>query len=183
MLLRGQTSLEWKKEMSRLHKILCVGQLSSNFPVSSEYSECMGGSVQMEYVSIHWNLSRRAHLMIICKKVALMQQSSFFMNSSSPFPFISWHTPFPTVVQRATESGFDLKKAAIGAIPAAIATPAFAMDSIVSSLPTETLSLEVQFGAYLAVLLGTLLPVLFLVNLYTQSEARAAGKAGGQDSE
>ena len=87
------------------------------------------------------------------------------------------------VVQRATESGFDLKKAAIGAIPAAIATPAFAMDSIVSSLPTETLSLEVQFGAYLAVLLGTLLPVLFLVNLYTQSEARAAGKAGGQDSE
>ena len=87
------------------------------------------------------------------------------------------------VVQRATESGFDLKKAAIGAIPAAIATPAFAMDSIVSSLPTETLSLEVQFGAYLAVLLGTLLPVLFLVNLYTQSESRAAGKAGGQDSE
>ena len=57
------------------------------------------------------------------------------------------------------------------------------MDSIVSSLPTETLSLEVQFGAYLAVLLGTLLPVLFLVNLYTQSESRAAGKAGGQDSE
>ena len=89
-----------------------------------------------------------------------------------------------TVAQRVTESGFDLKKAAIAAIPAAtIATPAFAMDSIVASLPTETLSLEVQFGAYLAVLLGTLLPVLFLVNLYTQSEARAAGKAGGQDSE
>jgi len=94
-----------------------------------------------------------------------------------------YHHLNKTVVQRATESGFDLKKAAIGAIPAAIATPAFAMDSIVSSLPTETLSLEVQFGAYLAVLLGTLLPVLFLVNLYTQSEARAAGKAGGQDSE
>jgi photosystem II PsbM protein len=56
------------------------------------------------------------------------------------------------------------------------------MDSIIASLPTETLSLEVQFGAYLAVLLGTLLPVLFLVNLYTQSESRKAGKEGGQDS-
>jgi photosystem II PsbM protein len=57
-----------------------------------------------------------------------------------------------------------------------------AMDSIIASLPSETLSLEVQFGAYLAVLLGTLLPVLFLVNLYTQSESRKAGKEGGQDS-
>eukprot|EP00579_Thalassiosira_antarctica_P004992 CAMPEP_0201901788 /NCGR_PEP_ID=MMETSP0902-20130614/54616_1 /ASSEMBLY_ACC=CAM_ASM_000551 /TAXON_ID=420261 /ORGANISM="Thalassiosira antarctica, Strain CCMP982" /LENGTH=112 /DNA_ID=CAMNT_0048435763 /DNA_START=470 /DNA_END=808 /DNA_ORIENTATION=- len=87
------------------------------------------------------------------------------------------------VTQRVVESGFDLKKAAIAAIPCAIATPAFAMDSIVAALPTETLSLEVQFGAYLAVLLGTLLPVLFLVNLYTQTEARKAGKDGGQDSE
>lgn len=76
-----------------------------------------------------------------------------------------------------------MKKAAIAAIPAAIATPAFAMDSIVEALPTQTLSLEVQFGAYLAVLLGTLLPVLFLVNLYVQTESRKAGRMGGQDSE
>ena len=89
----------------------------------------------------------------------------------------------PQVAQRFAESGFDLKKAAIAAVPAAIATPAFAMDSIVEALPTETLSLEVQFGAYLAVLLGTLLPALFLVNLYVQTESRAAGRAGGQDSE
>lgn len=88
-----------------------------------------------------------------------------------------------TVAQRFAESGFDLKKAAIAAVPAAIATPAFAMDSVVASLPTETLSLEVQFGAYLAVLLGTLLPCLFLVNLYVQTESRAAGRAGGQDAE
>jgi len=75
-------------------------------------------------------------------------------------------------------------KAGIASIPvAAIATPAFAMDSIVASLPTETLSLEVQFGAYLAILIGTLLPVLFLVNLYTQTESRKAGAEGGQDSE
>ena len=40
-----------------------------------------------------------------------------------------------------------------------------------------------QFGAYLAVLLGTFLPVLFLINLYIQTESRKAGKAGGQDSE
>ena len=78
----------------------------------------------------------------------------------------------------------SLKKAAIGAIPAAaISSPAFAMDSIVEALPTNTVALEVQFGAYLAVLLGTFLPVLFLVNLYIQTEARKAGKAGGQDSE
>lgn len=88
-----------------------------------------------------------------------------------------------TVTQRVVESGFDLKKAAIAAIPAAVATPAFAMDSIVASLPSETLSLEVQFGAYLAVLLGTLLPVLFLVNLYVQTESRKAGRDGGIDAE
>mmetsp|Transcript_4833 Transcript_4833/g.4599 ORF Transcript_4833/g.4599 Transcript_4833/m.4599 type:complete len:105 (+) Transcript_4833:34-348(+) len=81
-------------------------------------------------------------------------------------------------------SEVSLKKAAIGAIPAAaIASPAFAMDSIVDALPTTSLALEVQFGAYLAVLLGTFLPVLFLVNLYVQTESRKAGKAGGQDSE
>ena len=44
-------------------------------------------------------------------------------------------------------------------------------------------ALEVQFGAYLAVLLGTFLPVLFLINLYIQTESRKAGRAGGQDSE
>ena len=121
-------------------------------------------------------LGRYLYLSISCAHIL-----GFYCNTNS-YPF------FPsllnkTVVQRATESGFDLKKAAIGAIPAAIATPAFAMDSIVSSLPTETLSLEVQFGAYLAVLLGTFLPVLFLINLYIQTESRKAGKAGGQDSE
>lgn len=84
----------------------------------------------------------------------------------------------------AVISEMSLKKAAIGAIPAAaIASPAFAMDSIVDALPSTSVALEVQFGAYLAVLLGTFLPVLFLVNLYIQTESRKAGKAGGQDSE
>jgi photosystem II PsbM protein len=78
----------------------------------------------------------------------------------------------------------SLKKAAIGAIPAAaFASPAFAMDSVIDALPSTSVALEVQFGAYLAVLLGTFLPVLFLVNLYIQTESRKAGKAGGQDSE
>jgi photosystem II PsbM protein len=75
-------------------------------------------------------------------------------------------------------------KLAVGAIPAAVITsPAFAMDSVIEALPTNTVALEVQFGAYLAILLGTFLPVLFLVNLYVQTESRKAGKAGGQDSE
>ena len=57
------------------------------------------------------------------------------------------------------------------------------MDSIIEALPSSTVALEVQFGAYLAILLGTFLPVLFLVNLFVQTESRKAGKAGGQDSE
>ncbi len=63
------------------------------------------------------------------------------------------------------------------AIPvAALAAPAFAIDSIIEALPSTSLSLQVQFGAYLAVLLGTFLPVLFLVNLYISTETRKAGK-------
>jgi photosystem II PsbM protein len=78
----------------------------------------------------------------------------------------------------------NVLKAGAAALPvAAISAPAFAMDSIVDALPTNTVALEVQFGAYLAVLLGTFLPVLFLINLYIQTEARKAGKAGGQDSD
>jgi len=85
----------------------------------------------------------------------------------------------PQMVDDAT-----LKKVAVGAIPAAVfASPAFALDSVIESLPTNTVALEVQFGAYLAVLLGTFLPCLFLVNLFIQTESRKAGKAGGQDSE
>jgi photosystem II PsbM protein len=66
---------------------------------------------------------------------------------------------------------------------AALAAPAFALDSIVESLPTNTVALEVQFGAYLAIALGTLLPVLFLINLYIQTESRKAGREGGTDAQ
>jgi len=63
------------------------------------------------------------------------------------------------------------------------ATPAFAANGeqilaqstdIVSNLPMAT-SLEVSFAAYLAVLLGTFLPTLFLIILYLNSEARKVG--------
>ena len=81
-------------------------------------------------------------------------------------------------------SELSLKKAAIGALPAAlVASPAFALDSIVEALPSNTVALQVQFGAYLAVLFGTFLPVLFLVNLYIQTESRKAGREGGIDAE
>jgi photosystem II PsbM protein len=66
---------------------------------------------------------------------------------------------------------------------AALSAPAFALDSIVESLPTSTVALEVQFGAYLAIALGTILPVLFLINLFIQTESRKAGREGGIDSE
>jgi len=75
-------------------------------------------------------------------------------------------------------------KVAAGALPvAALSAPAFALDSVVEALPTNTVALEVQFGAYLAVALGTLLPCLFLINLFIQTESRKAGREGGQDSE
>ena len=57
-------------------------------------------------------------------------------------------------------------KALAALTPAAIAMPAFAAtDALTTSMP---LSLEVTFAAYLAVLLGTFLPVTFLIVLYSQ---------------
>lgn len=46
-----------------------------------------------------------------------------------------------------------------------------------STLPVSN---EVTFAAYLAVLLGTFVPVTFLIVLYTQSEARKAGLRGSK---
>ena len=75
-------------------------------------------------------------------------------------------------------------KVAAGSLPvAALAAPAFALDTIVESMPTTSVALEVQFGAYMAVALGTLLPCLFLINLFIQTESRKAGRSGGIDSE
>lgn len=77
-----------------------------------------------------------------------------------------------------------LVKGAAASIPvAALAAPAFAMDSIVETLPSIDVSLQVQFGAYLAILLGTFLPVLFLVNLYTQTETRKAGREDAENGD
>lgn len=97
----------------------------------------------------------------------------------------------PTVGGRSLLSQFKIRishtslcilvaKAAAAAVPAAaLSAPAFAMDSIVEALPSTSLSLEVQFGAYLAVLLGTFLPCLFLINLFISTETR---KAGAEDA-
>ncbi|MBR7666058.1 photosystem II reaction center protein PsbM, partial [Lactiplantibacillus plantarum] len=63
---------------------------------------------------------------------------------------------------------------------AALAAPAFAADQIMTALPSTTVSLEVTFAAYLAVLLGTFVPVAFLIILYIQSESRKAGEAAGR---
>ena len=103
---------------------------------------------------------------------------NFFALISAAMAFV----PLNNVAKVA--NAVDFKAVGAAVIPAAtVASPAFALDSIVEALPTNTLALEVQFGAYLAVLLGTFLPVLFLINLYIQTESRKAGKAGGQDSE
>mmetsp|Transcript_3890 Transcript_3890/g.4314 ORF Transcript_3890/g.4314 Transcript_3890/m.4314 type:complete len:115 (+) Transcript_3890:65-409(+) len=102
------------------------------------------------------------------------QLITFFALFAASMAFAPNHAP------QITKAAF-LKGAA--AVPvAALAAPAFAMDtSIVEALPSIDLSLQVQFGAYLAILLGVSLPVLFLVNLYVQTESRKEGAAEGED--
>mmetsp|Transcript_32056 Transcript_32056/g.54063 ORF Transcript_32056/g.54063 Transcript_32056/m.54063 type:complete len:113 (-) Transcript_32056:197-535(-) len=71
----------------------------------------------------------------------------------------------------------ELPKSIAAMAPAMAALPAFAStDALTSSMP---LSLEVTFAAYLAVLLGTFVPVTFLIVLYSQSEARKSGLRDG----
>jgi photosystem II reaction center protein PsbM len=54
-----------------------------------------------------------------------------------------------------------------------VAQPAFAADS---DLPSQLLSLEVTQTAFLAVILGTFVPCVFLITLYIQSEAALLGE-------
>jgi len=54
-----------------------------------------------------------------------------------------------------------------------VAQPAFAADS---DLPSQLLSLEVTESAFLAVILGTFVPCVFLITLYIQSEAALLGE-------
>ena len=59
---------------------------------------------------------------------------------------------------------FDMPKAVASMAPAFAALPVLAStDALTSTMP---LSLEVTFAAYLAVLLGTFVPVTFLIVLY-----------------
>jgi len=50
--------------------------------------------------------------------------------------------------------------------------------STISELPStlNAIGLDVTFAAYLAVVLGTFVPVVFLITLYIQSESRKAGQ-------
>jgi photosystem II reaction center protein PsbM len=63
-----------------------------------------------------------------------------------------------------------------------VAQPAFAADfaadkaGFVSELPSQLLSLEVTESAFLAVILGTFVPCVFLISLYIQSEAALLGE-------
>mmetsp|Transcript_25419 Transcript_25419/g.57094 ORF Transcript_25419/g.57094 Transcript_25419/m.57094 type:complete len:120 (+) Transcript_25419:60-419(+) len=84
-------------------------------------------------------------------------------------------------VMRAEAPKFS-PAALVAAVPAVLAsTPAFADSTdLISQVPMAT-SLEVTFAAYLAVLLGTLLPTLFLIVLYLNSEARKIGNFKEED--
>ncbi|KAJ1438595.1 hypothetical protein B484DRAFT_444450 [Ochromonadaceae sp. CCMP2298] len=67
----------------------------------------------------------------------------------------------------------EMPKSLAAMAPALIALPAFASTDVITSMPLA--GLEVSFAAYLAVLLGTFVPVTFLIVLYSQSEARKQG--------
>merc|ERR1719486_1428829 len=56
-----------------------------------------------------------------------------------------------------------------------VAQPAFAAD-FAAELPSQLLSLEVTESAFLAVILGTFVPCVFLITLYIQSEAALLGE-------
>ena len=95
-------------------------------------------------------------------------ESICFLRVPTAFAAAPWPSHLSSLLPIAVTKA-ALVKGAAAAIPVAtLSAPAFAMDSIVEALPSTSLSLEVQFGAYLAILLGTFLPCLFLVNLYIQ---------------
>jgi len=116
-----------------------------------------------------------------CRETISFQDANFLDVGS--FSHTRWILLcFPSLYHTVSKAA--LGKVAAGAFPAAAFTaPAFALDSVVEALPTNTVALEVQFAAYLAVTLGTLLPCLFLINLFIQTESRRAGREGGQDAE
>eukprot|EP00542_Grammatophora_oceanica_P020066 CAMPEP_0194025816 /NCGR_PEP_ID=MMETSP0009_2-20130614/74_1 /TAXON_ID=210454 /ORGANISM="Grammatophora oceanica, Strain CCMP 410" /LENGTH=100 /DNA_ID=CAMNT_0038664139 /DNA_START=53 /DNA_END=355 /DNA_ORIENTATION=- len=80
------------------------------------------------------------------------------------------------VPQHAAKTAFSV--ATKSGIPSTAVAMMVEPSSIVEALPSTTLAMEVQFGAYLAVALGTLLPCLFLINLYISTETRKAGAEG-----
>ena len=94
--------------------------------------------------------------------------------------FFPQYLPVLIFMSRSLGAARSMIKAAAPKVaalaPAVVAMPAFASDAIQSTMP---LSLEVTFAAYLAVLLGTFVPVTFLIVLYSQTEARKAGMKDG----
>mmetsp|Transcript_517 Transcript_517/g.1868 ORF Transcript_517/g.1868 Transcript_517/m.1868 type:complete len:115 (-) Transcript_517:107-451(-) len=92
---------------------------------------------------------------------------------------------FSTAPKKVVNVKSVLPKAAAAMAPAVIAAPALASEALVQgnehvlNSASVMTALEVQFGAYLAVLLGTFVPVAFLIVLYIQSETRKAGAQFG----
>jgi photosystem II reaction center protein PsbM len=61
------------------------------------------------------------------------------------------------------------------------AAPTMVVNETLATLPLLPLAeMRVTFPAYLAVFLGTLIPVAFLIILFIQSESRKAGEAAGR---
>jgi photosystem II reaction center protein PsbM len=101
-----------------------------------------------------------------------VQILSFFSMLTAAMAFT--HSAGRTLLKAsAMTMKMDLPKAVASMAPMAVTLPAFASTDVIQS--TMPLSLEVTFAAYLAVLLGTFVPVTFLIVLYSQSEARKAG--------
>lgn len=122
----------------------------------------------------------------LCKRPPVLRLSS---NSPQPF-FVPTHRSkmyaFATsaVVPRTAASSFVARCAtpsrAVRPARRAAAPRMLAAETL-TTLPLLPLAeMRVTFPAYLAVFLGTLIPVAFLIILFIQSESRKAGEEAGR---
>eukprot|EP01040_Poterioochromonas_malhamensis_P017688 gene17688-20403_t len=94
--------------------------------------------------------------------MVVMFVMTFFSFLASSAAFLAQTGAGRSILKASTTS----LKMNVADIAPAVITP---LSNAMTTLPV---SLEVTFAAYLAVIVGTLVPVTFLITLYSQSEAR-----------
>ncbi|CEL92440.1 unnamed protein product [Vitrella brassicaformis CCMP3155] len=110
---------------------------------------------------------------VLCALVAAVSCFSF-QNQDAAFV-----GPNPAALRaRSGRSGLTERRALEGLAAAPMLAPALANadTGMLDELSTQLNALEVTEGGFYATILGTLLPILFLVVVYAQSEARKSAE-------